>query len=218
MSLGDGPVLSGRRLAARTLRERRAVESWTSAAEALGPITSGMATFVLSRGQWSMLDAIRHVLDQLGPASVSVWTWAVAAYEVEAMSRLLADGRLRSGRLIVDRSSEQRSVSTIDAWRARFGADSVRVAKTHAKIGRVWTAEHRVLLRGSCNLNHNPRFEQLDLSEGGPAFALVGDVEDALPVLPRLCGHAEAAAASGLSKAWSLGQLAAFSGAKKWVL
>lgn len=197
-------------------RERRAVEALRSASEAIGPIAPGGSVFLVTRGQFSMLDMIQHVIAELGPAAVSIWTWAIADYEVEAMAGLMANRAITGGRLIVDRSAEQRSVGTIDAWRARFGVDAVRVCKNHAKIARVWTADRHVLLRGSMNLNWNPRFEQADISEGGPAFDLVTSLEDELPVLPRLCVNADAENASGLSRSWEQGQLAMFSGARVW--
>lgn len=197
-------------------RNRRALEAFAGAAAAIGPIVPGMELFLLTRGQFSMLDMVQHILTELGPASVSVWTWAIADYEVEAMAALMASAAILEARLIVDRSAEQRSAATIAAWRARFGVSSVRVCKNHAKIARVWTAERRVLLRGSMNLNFNPRFEQADISEGGPAFELVAGVEAELPVLAPLCANHEADSASGLGKAFEQSTLELFHGLKVW--
>jgi len=145
-----------------------------------------------------------------------VWTWAIADYEVEAMEGLMARDAITSGRLVVDRSAEQRSAATIARWRSRFGVESVRVCKNHAKIARVWNADRRVLLRGSMNLNFNPRFEQADITEGGEDFELVTALEDSLPVLPVLCSNAEAEAASGLGRAFEAQTLRMFGGIKVW--
>ena len=197
-------------------RAARAVEALGSAATAIGPIEAGMSLFLLTRGQFSMLDMVLHVLEQLGPAEVSVWTWAIADYEVEAMAGLMARSEILGARLIVDRSAEQRSALTIEAWRQRFGVASVRVCKNHAKIARVWTPDRRVLLRGSMNLNFNPRFEQADLSEGDAAFDLVAQIEASLPVLPARCSNTEADTASGLGRAFEQSTLAMFAGLKPW--
>jgi len=197
-------------------RVARAVEAHRSAAEAIGPITPGLAVFLMTRGQFSMLDMILHVLDQIGPAAVSVWTWAVADYEVQALAGLMGRRSLTAGRLIVDRSAEVRLVATIDAWRARFGVESVRVCRNHAKIARVWNDHRRVVIRGSMNLNLNPRFEQADVTEGDAAFDLVAEIEDALPALPRLCSHHAAAAASQLGQFAQSDDLAMFDGVKPW--
>ena len=190
----------------------------------MGPITPGLSLFLVTRGQFSMLDMVQHVVAQLGRAEVSVWTWAIADYEVEAMAGLMANEAIVGARLIVDRSAEQRSAATIAAWRERFGVASVRVCKNHAKIARVWTAEkdavqrafRRVLIRGSMNLNFNPRFEQADVTEGGEDFDLVQRLEDELPILRPLCSNTEADTASGLGKAFESSTLHMFEGIKPW--
>lgn len=195
---------------------KRIVESFRSAGEAIGTIEKGMSLFSVTRGQWSMIDAIFHCLSQTGPADVSVWTWTIADYEIEAMGGLLARSEIRSGNLVVDQSADRRNAATIDDWRRRFGPDSVKICKNHAKIARIWNKELRLLLRGSMNLNFNPRFEQFDMTEGGEDFNLVERIESELPVLPRKYSNAEVEAATKVSKAFERQQLAMFSGTKVW--
>lgn len=176
-----------------------------------------MAVFAITRGQFSMIDMIQHALACMGNANVSVWTWAIADYEVEVFEALLIDERISSARLVVDHSASQRNTDLLERFAARFGLDSVRVCKTHAKIARVWTDNTRLLLRGSCNLNFNPRFEQVDATEGGEDFKLVEDVENELPVLPiKNHSHEEAQAASGLSRAFDDPILATFRNLPTW--
>ncbi len=110
-------------------RKRRAVESFRSAAETIGPIEAGMSLFAVTRGQWSMIDAVQYCLSQLGQAAVSIWTWTVADYEVEVMESLLADGRITGALLVIDRSAEQRNGVLIDRWRDRFGESAVKTCK-----------------------------------------------------------------------------------------
>ena len=199
-----------------SVRASRALEALGSAAAAIGTIDPGLRLFLVTRGQFSMLDMILHVLEELGPSEVSIWTWAIADYEVEAMQGLMARKAITGGRLIVDRSAEERSAPTIEAWRSRFGREAVRVCKNHAKIARVWNGSRRVLLRGSMNLNFNPRFEQADITEGGADFDLVAELEDELPVLRPRCTNAEATEATGLSRAFEQKTLEMFSGVKVW--
>jgi hypothetical protein len=159
---------------------------------------------------------VQHAIAEVGQAEVSVWTWAIADYEVEAMTGLMANAAIVGARLIVDRSAEQRSAPTIAAWRERFGVEAVRVCKNHSKMARVWTADRRVLIRGSMNLNYNARFEQAEVTEGDCAFDLVQRIEDELPVLRRLCSNGEAESASKLSLAFEASELAMFTGVKPW--
>ena len=195
---------------------KRIVESFQSAGEAIGPIVKAMSLFTITRGQWSMIDAIFHCLSQTGPANVSVWTWTIADYEIEAMGGLLAREEVLSGTLVIDQSADRRNAATIDQWRQRFGPGSVRICKNHAKISRIWNADLRLLLRGSMNLNFNPRFEQLDLTEGGDDFNLIERIESELPVLPRKYSNAQVEAATKVSQAFDRQQLAMFSGTKVW--
>lgn len=198
------------------MRPRKAVESFRSAAECIGPIEHSMSLFAVTRGQFSMLDMILHCLDQIGPAEISVWTWAIADYEVEAMEGLMARREITGAHLIVDKSADKRSQKTIEAWRTRFGPESVRVVINHAKIARVWNDNFRLLLRGSMNLNFNPRFEQLDITEGGPDFDLVERLEAEIPILPRNYTHKDCESATKVNRAWEHSQLEMFRGAKTW--
>lgn len=50
------------RSSAPSVRRARAVQSFRTAAECIGPVEPGMALFAVTRGQFSMLDAILHVL------------------------------------------------------------------------------------------------------------------------------------------------------------
>jgi hypothetical protein len=198
------------------MKRKRVVESFECAAECIGPISRDMSLFAITRGQFSMIDAIFHCLKETGPAAVSVWTWTIADYEVEAMAGLMARQEIASGRLIIDQSADRRNATIIEQWRQRFGDQQVRICKNHAKIARVWNEGFRLLLRGSMNLNFNPRFEQLDITEGGEDFNLVERIESELPVLHRQYSNRDTESATGVNRAFELGTLRMFSGVKPW--
>jgi hypothetical protein len=179
-------------------------------------LSPGIAVFALTRGQFSMIDAILACLDQTGPAAISVWTWVIAPYEMACVERLLHDDRLTSARLVIDVAARERNMAVIERWAATFGSDQVRFVTNHAKIATIKNASWKLLLRGSMNLNFNPRFEQFDLTEGGPDFDLVSSVEDELPTLGLRCSNAQAYAATGLGEAWTDQRLKLFSGVSPW--
>jgi hypothetical protein len=198
-------------------RRTTAVESFGNAASAIGPITKGMSLFAITRGQWSMIDALLHTLDCVGPSKISLWTWTVAEYEVEVLERLRRDERVTGGRLVIDHGARNKNASLIRDWQASYGADSVRYVLNHAKIARVESESgFRCLLRGSMNLNFNPRFEQFDLTEGGQDYDLIESVEEELPILKNNCTGREVYAASKVSAAFAPEQLSLFSGIKVW--
>ena len=198
-------------------RRKTAVESFSNAAETIGSCEAGMSLFAITRGQWSMIDAVLHVLDQVGPAAVSLWTWTVAEYEVQVLTRLQIDKRLTAGRLIIDHGARNKNAAIIADWKRQFGADSVRYVVNHAKIATVETASGlKFLLRGSMNLNFNPRFEQLDITEGGPEFDLIQRIELELPDLNDEASGKEVYEATKLQNAFAPEQLNLFEKPKTW--
>lgn len=198
-------------------RRQRAVETFGNAASAIGPIEKSMSLFAITRGQWSMIDAILYCLEQVGPSRVSFWTWTVAEYETQVVDRLRRDGRITSGRMIIDYGARNKNAGLIREWKESFGDDSVRYVVNHAKIATVESESgFRLLLRGSMNLNFNPRFEQFDLTEGGLDFDLVRKIEGELPVLPDDCTGPECFLASKVGQAFDHQTLKMFSGVKTW--
>lgn len=164
-----------------------------------------------------MIDAILACLDQTGPAHVSLWTWTIAEYEIECMERLQNDGRLTGGTLVIDHGVRRvRKNEIIKQWQENFGPDSVRYVVNHSKIATIENERFRLLLRGSMNLNFNPRFEQFDLTEGGADFDLVKRIEGELPILPHSVSGEDVYKASKVANAFAPEQLAMFSGAKVW--
>lgn len=199
-------------------RELRAVEAFKNASATIGTITPGMNLFAITRGQFSMIDAVLACLDQIGPARLSIWTWCIAEYEVQCFDRLRMDGRITSGRLVIDRQGHKRNPELCAQWRATHGPDSIRYVENHAKIATLESEESgmKLLLRGSMNLNYNPRFEQFDISEGCAGFELVREIEDGLPILRENYTREEVRAASKINQAWTDQQLIPFGGVKVW--
>ncbi|MFM9961610.1 MAG: hypothetical protein ACKV2Q_10325 [Planctomycetaceae bacterium] len=130
-----------RKSAAQSRRVLKAVEGFKTCADVIGQLSRGMSLFAITRGQISMIDVISYVLDQVGPAEVSVWTWCIAEYEIEAFEKLLNSKQITGGTLIVDRSAEQRNVELLDGWRNRFGDYSIRIVMNHAKIATISNAD-----------------------------------------------------------------------------
>lgn len=197
-------------------RRKRAVESFKTAADCIGPVEAGLSLFAITRGQFSMLDAVLHVLDQLGPSQISLWTWTIADYEIQAFTELARDGRITGGLLVIDAGARNKNAPLIAAWKGRFGRESVRYVVNHAKIATVEGRGLKVCLRGSMNLNFNPRFEQLDVTEGGADFDLVRQIEQELPVLEDKATWMAAAKAAKVDAAFEPEKLAMFSGVKTW--
>lgn len=198
-----------------SVRRKKAVESFKTAADCIGTIEPGSAIFAVTRGQFSMIDATLACLDQTGPADISIWTWTVAEYEIECMQRLRMDGRIKSATLVIDSGARTKNSALIAEWKNSFGDSSVRYVVNHSKIVTIKSDKFKLLLRGSMNLNFNPRFEQFDLTEGGEDYDLVKKIESELPILKDNCSRSQAYSATKLNKAFSNEQLSIFSGSGK---
>ena len=109
-------------LAATSTRRKQAKQSFQNAAECIGPVEAGMSLFAITRGQFSMIDAVLHCLDCVGPASLSLWTWTVAEYEVQCIERLMQDKRLLSATLVIDYGARNKNKALLETWIALFGA------------------------------------------------------------------------------------------------
>jgi hypothetical protein len=115
-----------------------------------------------------------------------------------------------------ERQARVKNRTLLQNWRATHGAESIRWVVNHAKLATIETGEFKLLLRGSMNLNYNPRFEQFDVDEGHPGFEVVRKVESELPVLRFDCSCEESRAASGIQQAFGLEKLRPFEGFKVW--
>ena len=80
----------------------------SSAAEAIGEIEKGTDTYILTFGQFSLIDALVHVLDQTGPADVDLSTWTAADAHLQRSAELIESAAIKRFRMIVDRSFETR--------------------------------------------------------------------------------------------------------------
>lgn len=199
-----------------SVRRKRAVESFKTAADCIGTIEPGIALFAMTRGQFSMIDAVLACLDQTGPAAVSLWTWTVAEYEIECLERMRNDDRITDGRLVIDYGARNKNAGLIRQWKDSFGPSSVRYVVNHAKIATIENSRFKLLLRGSMNLNFNPRFEQFDLTEGGEDFDMVKRLELELPILPDSSSGKDVYKASRVGEAFEPEQLQMFGGVKVW--
>jgi len=199
MGLAPGQV-SAKSAEARAARHAGAARCFGAAQGALAGFGRDAHVFGLTKGQFSMIDLTTAILDRIGPADISLWTWCIASYEVEAVSAFIADGRVRRLRMVMDWTGAQRDMPLVGDLQARFGTDCIRVTKTHAKIVMAATDDGwRVVIRGSMNLNANPRFEQFDVSDDPGVFGVVAGIMDEMwaraPALSvRAMRHADAAA------------------------
>jgi len=156
-----------------------------SAVEALGPLEPGCRVIGVTKGQFSLLDLIRAVLDQTGPADLTVSTWTVGVRDADNAEFLATMGAIRSLRFLVDRSFVRRQPEYARRLVESFGVKAIRATNTHAKFAMIAAGDWRIVIRSSMNLNRNPRFEQFDLDDDPAIFDFferhVSEMEELMP-------------------------------------
>ena len=136
-----------------------------SAREAIGTLEKGTDTFILTYGQFSLIDALCAILRQTGPADVTISTWTAANAHLQRSAELMESAAIRSFRMIVDRSFESRQPEYAHHMRELFDPECIRAIRTHAKFMVIRNEGWNVVVRTSMNLNANPRLENIEISE-----------------------------------------------------
>lgn len=126
---------------------------------AFGPLVPGGRTVVLSKGAFGKADVVADILDQTGPADLTLATWTISAREIGAFRDRVASGQILSLRLMVDASFPARNAAYAAKLRASYGADCIRLAVCHAKLAVITNDAWAVVVLSSANLNRNSRLE-----------------------------------------------------------
>lgn len=156
----------------RIIREKRQ----HSAAAALEDFAPGCNLFILTHGQFSLIDALVCLSQKIGPCRLSVCTWTAGAEDLTEMAGLLSTGAFTDVRWLVDRSFINRQPAYCARLRELFGDDCIRTARSHAKFMTLRNEDFSLAVRSSMNLNFNPRLENLEISDD-VAFADFLDAE-----------------------------------------
>lgn len=174
-----------------------------SAKRALGVLSPGVSISMITRGQFSLLDLLWAVLDQVGPSDVIISTWTMGVRDAENAEDLLRRGTIRSLRFLVDRSFPTRQPAYAAAVRKRFGSEAFVLSRVHAKFAVILGGALPVVVRSSMNLNKNERWEQADVDvDAGLCAFYAGLVTELGGRLPDGLDTSEAAIDAALRTNW----------------
>jgi len=156
-----------------------------TAREAIGELRKGHEVFILTFGQFSLIDALVALLEQTGPADVDISTWTAAAADLQTAGQLMRSAKIRQFRMVVDRSFINRQPGYVTTMRELFGDDCLRTFRSHAKFIVIRNDQWNLVVRTSMNLNENPRLEDLEISDDAEFAdyftALVDGIFDEVP-------------------------------------
>ena len=142
-----------------------------SAVEVARQLRPGGRLTGMTKGQFSLLDLMRALLDVTGPADVLISTWSSGIRDAEIAGWLLDSGAMTSLQWVVDRSFATRQPEYASRMMERFGPGAIATAEVHAKICLIAAGDWRIAVRSSMNLNRNPRFEQFDIDDDPAVWA-----------------------------------------------
>lgn len=174
--------MSARRHSAPARKRDVRVAKASNAREAVGVLTPGAEIYILTYGQFALLDAIVEILHQTGPARVVVATWTAANADLSRMEQQLSTnaGLITDLRWIVDRSFATRQPAYCAKMRELFGDQCIRTTRTHAKFVTIRNDHWSLAIRTSANLNENPRMESLEISDDDALCSFLENVADDL--------------------------------------
>jgi hypothetical protein len=153
----------GRRELRRMLRQGNAIED-------LGTIYPGMSLYGFTKGHWSLVDLLGAILDQTGPADLTISTWTAHHNDLTRVVEFFRSDVIRSLRFLTDVSFVRRRPAWAELLRERFGDQAIRLSSVHAKFVLIRNEKWALVCRTSMNLNNNPRFEDFML-EDSPSLA-----------------------------------------------
>ena len=102
--------------------------------DVIGRIELGCEIFCLTKGDYSLIDIIEHVLNEIGRSDVVISTWTAAAADIKRAHDLLTDKSVASLRFLVDRSFPSRQPEYCVKLVQAFGKDAIRMTRSHCKF------------------------------------------------------------------------------------
>lgn len=164
-----------------------AAKTWSPVAPATAVVAMlkpGGRVIGLTMGQFSMIDIVGALLDVTGPADVKLSTWTAGIRDASNAAFMLDNGRMTSFELYCDKSFPSREPAYCAAVAQMFGEKAVNAADIHAKVCTIRNRAWNITIRGSMNLNKNPRCENFDIDDD----AGIADFFDAHFENMRQCG------------------------------
>ena len=160
-------------------RELRKLFRSQSASDFVGRLTPGCHLFCITKGQFSLVDVIREVTNQMpGPTDFALSTWTIADADLGELQGMLDKSRFARVRLLLDFSFQRRQPALIAHVRKIFSSDCICVTKNHCKFALFSSGAFRIVCRTSMNLNFNPRLEDVELTDDPQLHRFLEEILD----------------------------------------
>jgi len=151
-----------------------------TAKEAIGTLDPGVRIVGVTKGQFGLLEIIRAIVEQTGPAHLVLATWGLGKDDVEHVEAMVERGDVTGVEILTDRSVPTRHNDQFIAACRLFGGENVWLTRLHAKFVMIRAGNWRIVIRSSMNLNANPRLEQFDIDDDEAIFNFYQEIVDEL--------------------------------------
>jgi hypothetical protein len=174
--------LFGQKLAVKYNRKRLGLKlaPYQTAAETIGEITPDFAMSGLTKGQFSLIDMIEHISEQLRDCEIEAVTWNIGIADCDQIEQLIDLNYIKSFVLITDLSTVARKSSNIESYIKLIGEENIYLTKVHAKICLIKSNSYCIVIRSSMNLNKNNRCEQFDIDNNKELYQFYKEALDDL--------------------------------------
>lgn len=142
---------------------RKVVHRVGNAARTIGSLRPGDRVTGVTAGQWSAIDALEHMVDELGRSEVRVTAWTSGIWDAERVRAIRVDGRISETRFLLDRGPFEKSPKYAGQLIEKLGVDAFRCCAVHSKVVIVDGERGSAVMRSSMGFNKNLRIEQFDI-------------------------------------------------------
>lgn len=159
-------------------REIRHLMYGENAVAAIGKLEKGCEIFGLSKGQFSIINIIEAVLNQIGKSDILISTWVAASYDIKKTKVLEQNGLINNIHFILDKSAKSKVGATRFNALESYFPGKVSLTNSHSKFVLLRNDSWKIVIRTSMNLNENKRLENFEISDCPALYdylALIGD-------------------------------------------
>lgn len=149
-------------------------------AAAVGEVLPGCEIFGVTNGKWSLSDLVLYLLKTTGPADLLISMWTAANADIVFLGDMMREGRIRSSKWVIDFSFPNRQPAYWAALKERFGAENMRLCKTHCKFITIRNENWNLCIRTTMNLNQNRRIETWEVSDDAAMCDYVASIVETI--------------------------------------
>ena len=137
--------------------EIRTSKAQQTASEVVGKVEMGKTIHFVSACEWSCIDMLNIILDQIGPAEITIATWSVSEDSARSLIKSVETGRITKLSTIFDWRIKVRRPEVFEL--AKFNICNIKLSTCHAKTTVIQNDKYQIVLLGSANYTANPRIE-----------------------------------------------------------